>query len=318
MKEKNNMKKSIIIGSVLFFLTAGLAFGTGSAESSAAEADSGLKVFVSVLPQTFLVDRIGGGRVDVEVLVSPGKSPATYEPTPMQVAGLGTADVLFTIGVPFEKAFLTEIENSLGDLPVVDTSEGIHKRHLDAHHHDEPEGEHHDEQGDGDHDEHEGEGADPHIWLSPVLMIHQAEIIRDSLSEADPEGAALYTDGFNSLKEDLSALDGEISAMLAPHAGNTLFIFHPTLGYFADHYGLHQVAIEADGKQPSAAELAEIIEHAREEDVKIIFVQPEFSQEAAGVIADAIGGKVVVLNPLNPDYINNLRDIASDIADSYK
>jgi len=289
---------------ILLFSAGGSVFGGGQSDDTV-EDSSKLKVFVSVLPQTYFVEKIGGERVEVDVVVPPGKNPATYEPTPNQVAALSMADVLFTVGVPFENAFLPKISASLKSLIIADTSEGILKRSITEHHHDE-EG----------HDEDAAD--DPHIWLSPLLAKVQADTIHRMMVELDPQGRELYDRGLAGLKAELDDLHAELLSMLEPYKGRTLFIFHPTLGYFADEYGLEQTAIEAGGKQPSAAALVEIIEHAREDDVRIIFVQPEFPKDSAELIAEAIGGSVVGLNPLNPDYVNNLRDIGESIRKSYE
>lgn len=292
-------------------LFAAASVFAGGQQEAQVEEQSGVSVFVSIVPQTYLVEKIGGDRLDVDVLVPPGKSPATYEPTPNQMAALSGADVLFAIGVPFENAFLPTVKNSLKELKIVDTSAGIHRRSMDVHHHEE---EHHDEEA----HEHGDAALDPHVWMSPVLAKVLAQNIFDTLVEIDPAGRDVYESGLNSLFEELDGLHSRISSELAPFEGSTLFIFHPALGYFADEYGLKQVAIEAGGKEPSAAELTEIIEHARAEGVEVIFVQPEFSKESASVIAEAIGGQVVGLNPLNPDYINNLNSIAAAVRVSYE
>ena len=300
------MKKIYLLLLISLVIMTQTVFGSGGAEASADDGAE-LKVFVSILPQSYFVERIGGGRLSVEVLVPPGKNPATYEPRPSQVAALGGADVLFITGVPFENAFLPKVSSSLKSLLIADSSEGIEKRHLAEHHHDE-----------GEAHEEEESALDPHVWLSPVLAKKQAENIYKTLVRLDPQGRAVYDEGLAALQNDLDQLDSELSAMLEPFAGRTLFIFHPTLGYFADQYGLEQVAIELGGKQPSAAALAEIIEEAKHEDVRIIFVQPEFPKDSAAVVADAIGGSVVGLNPLEPDYLRNLRDIGEKIRESYE
>ena len=284
-------------------------FSSGTTEK--VEPVSGQKTieaFVSVLPQTFFVKEIGGDRVNVDVMVPPGRSPATYEPTPNQVAALSGADVFFTIGVPFEKAFIPTIRDSLKSLEIVDSGTGITRRHIEDHEH----------EGEEAHDEGSAEADDPHIWLSPGLVKIQARNIHKALVSMDPEGKAVYDEGLNKLISELDDLDQQIKTMLGPYKGKTFFIFHPTLGYFADEYGLKQVAIEAGGKDPSPAELEEIVKHAIEEGVRIIFVQPEFSEESARVIADAINGNVVKINPLDPDYINSLTGIAGKIRQSYE
>ncbi len=291
-----NTKKMILL--ILFLTAAFSAWASGNPEKSG-KSDPAVRAFVSIMPQKWFVERIGGGRVSVEVLVGPGKSPATYEPSPNQTAALSAADVFFTIGVPFERVFLSTVESSLRGLIVSDLSMGIEKRRIEGHEHEE----HH----------HTDESPDPHVWLSPAAAKLIAENVYKTLLQLDPAGSDVYDSGFNSLLNDLDKLDAEIERKLKPFAGRTVFVFHPSLGYFTDRYGLKQVAIETGGKTPNAAQLGEIINHAREDRVKIIFVQPEFSEKSAAVIADAIGGMVTELNVLSPDYINNLNKIADEV-----
>ena len=299
-------------------------------------AEAQVKVYTSILPQSYFVEKIGGDRVDVSVLVSPGKGPATYEPTPRQVLELGSTDILFTIGVPFEKAFIPTIKQTLPGLIIVDTAAGIQRRIMTEPHHHDDEEEHHDEHEhhEDDHDEHEHHneahhedehddhhheegGEDPHIWLSPRLVKVQAQTIYNALVNADPAGKAVYSQGLKALISELDELDAKLSTTLAPFKGQTLFVYHPSMGYFTDDYGLKQAAIETGGKEPSPSALEHIIEEAKEQNVKIIFVQPEFSQNSARSIAKAIDGAVVTLTPLDPDYINNLTHIAEEIEKAF-
>lgn len=296
---KKNLLLAVLVAAIVFPV-----FASGKIED---ESDAEVRTFVSVLPQKYFVETIGGSRVSVNVMVQPGRNPATYEPTPNQVASLSRADLFFTIGVPFENVFLPAISGSLKSLKIIDTSVGVEKRFLAAHQHDE--------------DDHGAElqgSVDPHIWLSPILAKKQADNIFQALVAIDPEGEELYRNGLIDLKTELDELDAKIRTMLSPFAGSTLFIFHPTLGYFADEYNLKQVAIESGGKEPSPAELEWVIKYARENGVKIVFVQPEFSEASAKVIADAIGGSVMKLNPLNPEYIESLTEIAEQIRRSYE
>lgn len=254
-----------------------------------------LTVFTSILPQQYFVEKISGDKVNVEILVSPGKSPATYEPTPQQIMGLGNADVLFTIGVPFEKAFIPTIEKALPKLKVVDTSKGIQKRMLDGKN-----------------------VKDPHIWLSPRLVKIQAKTIYQTLVNLDTKNADNYKRGYQDLVKELDDVDAKLKNALVAYKGKTMFVFHPAFGYFADDYGLKQVAIETNGKEPAPAKLEEIIEHAKAEDVHIIFVQPEFSKNAANSIAQAIDGSVVTLSTLPPNYTSNLLYIASELEKTFR
>jgi zinc transport system substrate-binding protein len=303
-----NLKKALFLCIVFCIILAGCS-------EKKTEAELPVKLFTSILPQKYFVEKIGGDRVSVEVLVSPGKSPATYEPSPQQVIDLGSARALFTIGVPFEKAFLLSIKSNLTSLEIVDTSAGITKRMLGAHSHEDEE---HEEHGEDEHEHEEESGTpDPHIWLSPKLVKQQAQHIYSALAEIDPAGKDFYKEGYDSFILELDEIDSKLKTILAPFKGETLFVFHPAFGYFADDYGLKQVAIETGGKEPAPSVLEEIIEHALEEGVKIIFVQAEFSQDSAQAIAEAIGGAVISLNPLNPDYINNLEIVANEMIKAF-
>jgi zinc transport system substrate-binding protein len=289
------MRKSLMI-----ILVVSLIFFIGGCAGN--EQKPPLTVFTSILPQKYFVEKITGDRVRVEVLVGSGKNPATYEPTPQQVMALGNAKVLFAIGVPFENAFVPKIRGTLSSLEIIDTSSGIMKRNLESHNDD---GE--------DQDEHHEGALDPHIWLSPSLVKIQSQNIYKALIRIDPAGLLAYERGYRALLKELDEVDAELKKALAPFKGGTLFVFHPAFGYFADEFGLKQVAIETGGKEPAPSVLEDIITRARRDKVKIIFVQPEFSQDAARHIAEAIGGAVVVLNPLNPDYINNMKTISAEV-----
>ena len=261
-----------------------------------------INIFVSIAPQKYFVDRIGKERVTVNVMVMPGRNPAIYEPTPDQVIALAEADLFFTIGVPFESSFLTKIEENLDNLLAVNISKGIVKRELFKHIH---------EENTADTKEHNF--PDPHTWLSPVLAKTLCKNIYDALISIDPDGEYYYRANYDSLITDLEYLHKEFTDLLSEHRGKSFLVFHPSFGYFADEYGLRQIAIETGGKEPGPYELEAIIEQAIKNNISIIFTQPEFSKRSAEVIAEAINGTVITLSTLNPDYINNLRSIAEEI-----
>lgn len=304
---------------VLVFLSAAVLFAGGSSESRSAEEvisetapDETIRAFVSIPPQLFFIREIGGDLVDAEVLVKPGQSPHAYEPTPSQMTALSRADLLFLIGVEFERALLPRIEANLPDLTVVATQEGVDYRTLEAHDHEdeEPEEEEHKED---EHKEDEAGGRDPHIWLSPENGKIIAKNMRDALAEAAPEHRETFDSNYDELVARIDRLDRELSQILQPLEGSTLFVFHPSFGYFADAYGLEQEAIETGGKEPSARELVGIIQRAKEEGVKVIFVQPQFSMRAAETAAEAIGGAVVPIDPLSENWLENLRGIGNTV-----
>lgn len=275
--------------SLLFFVFVVL-LGGGNSFAAA------LPVCVSILPQKFFVERIGGDLVDVSVMVMPGASPATYEPSPRQMVGLSKAKAYFSIGVPFENGWLDRISGTNPSMVLIKTDQGVTKIPMEARHH-----------GHAGH-EHEGGTPDPHIWLSPVLAEVIADNICEGLIDVDPENAKVYEANRDALRAELTSLDTEIRQKLAsvPDAKRTFMVFHPSWGYFAHEYGLHQVAIEVEGKSPSPRELAEIVEHGHDLGVSVVFVQPQFSSRSAQVIAAEINAEVTPLDPLAEDWAKNL------------
>ena len=270
-----------------------------------------LEVFVSIPPQAYLVDRIGGNRVDCHVLVPPGQTPHAFEPTPGQMVSLAESAVYFSIGLPFEARLLERIEGLHNDLSVVDTSRGVERRPLtDAE--PTPSRTAQDER----HHAHGFHGSDdPHIWLDPSVAGSLADTIADALARVDPDGAPVYDANLDSLKNDLTALDRELRRILEPFRGRAIYVFHPAFGYFADAYGLRQIAVQTGGAEPGARDLARLVSRAQEEDVRAIFVQPQYSARTARALADEIGAAVVPLDPLAYEYPANLRSMAAAIVD---
>jgi zinc transport system substrate-binding protein len=262
-------------------------------------SDAPLRAFVSILPQKQLVERIGGARVQIETLVNPGQNPHSFAPSPKQLARLAKAEVFFAAGVEFEKALLPKIRSSMGRLAIVDACKGLPELRVEH-------------EADGDHDEH-GE-LDPHVWLNPLNLMIQARTVRDALSELDPAGASQYEANCSQFIGELQETHEAIQKTLAPLKGSTIFVYHPAFGHFANAYGLKQEAVETGGKNPGPKHLANLIQQARAEGVKVIFVQPQFDKASAQAIAKAIGGAVVPLDPLAEDTIGNLKDMAEKIA----
>ena len=259
--------------------------------SGPAAADtSRIKTFVSILPQAYFVERLGGPHVQVEVLVGPGQSPATYEPTPKQIARLGEAAVYFRIGTPFEKGFIDKLADTHKHLEIVDTRKGVSLRYFKR--------------------SKGGSVPDPHIWLDPVRVKIQAATICEALTRLAPDHRTSFESNLQSFHRDLDHVDKEIAETLAPLKGSKFYVFHPAFGYFGDRYGLEQVAVEIEGKEPSPKQLSHLINKARSEGVKVIFVQPQYAKKDAETIAREIGGAVVPMNPLPRDYLGNLEQMA--------
>jgi zinc transport system substrate-binding protein len=250
-----------------------------------------LKVFVSILPQAYFVGRVGGERVDVSVMVGPGQSPATYEPRPKQMAKLSKASLFFRIGVPFENVWIERISKANPRMKVIDTRQGLELLPMKAHHH--------------------GKGIkDPHIWLSLRLVKIQAKNICDAFISEDLDHAAYYEANLRAFHHDLDKLDAEITGILKNLKNRQVMVFHPAWGYFCNDYALEQVPIELEGKEPSAKTLARLIAQAKAEGIRVVFVQKQFSKESAETVAKAIWGKVIQVDPLSREYLQNMRKIA--------
>ena len=280
----------------------------------AAAARARLPVYVSVAPQAYLVEQIGGELVKVRVLVPPGRSPHTYEPLPRQLAALASSRALFRVGVPFETGLMEKIRGSHHGLRIVDTREGVRLLGLDG----EDDHLHQHRHGPGDHHREMASEADPHIWLDPQRVKVQARTVASALGQIDPLKRETYDMNLAKLIAEFEALDRRIAERLAPFRGQAFMVYHPAFGYFADRYGLKQVAVEIEGKQPGARHVAELIRKARAEKIRVIFVQTGFSRTSAEVIAQEIGGVVRELDPLHRDIIENLEAMAAAIEEALK
>ncbi len=281
-----------------------------------------LRVFVSVIPQQYFAQQVGGELIVAEAMVQPGFSPATYELTGKQIARLAKADVYVRVGVPFENAWMKQIRAANQSMLLLDAREGLEPRVMEAHtpadeeattHH----SEHEHAADEVEHAEHEHKHEnelDPHIWTSPRITKQMAAQLRDVFSQLRPEHTEQFAANYERFAAELDRLDTELQAFFAEHVDVKQFmVFHPAWGYFADAYDLRQIPIEFEGKEPSAKALAELINHAKAAKVKAIFVQPQFSRRAAQQLAKAIDGKVIAINPLARNYIENLREVAHTI-----
>lgn len=321
------MKHKKLIAGMMFALM--LVLSACGPQPAQTDSESELVVTVSILPQKYFVERIGGEHVEVNVMVAPGDSPHTYEPKPEQMTALSNSVAYFSIGVDFEDAWLDKIAAANEDMLMMDTIAGIERMPMDAHEHadehdeghedihDEGHEDEHGEEHDEDHaeaheDEHEHEkgSLDPHVWTSPALVKVMSQSIYETLVDLDPEHADEFKANLDGFIADIETLEGDISGALDGVEGEKFFVYHPSWGYFAHDFGLEQVPIEIGGTEPSASELADLINEAKHEGAKVIFVQPEFSTRSAETIADEIGGSVVLISPLEEDWMSNLGKVA--------
>ncbi len=297
------MKKRQLVQTQIILIVAIIVLSTLTlAQQPQLTSPTTIKIAVSILPQKYLAEQLlSGYRFDIQVMIGPGRSPATYDPTPKEIAELQEAVKYYTIGVPFEKRLIKKLEALDRSKIIVNTYDGIALRPIVGHHHH-----------DGTECSHEGETLDPHVWLDPVLVKDIA------FKMLYPEGYRGFnpnsTKANDELCQKLDSLDAYIAEKLAPYKNEKLYVFHPSFGYFCDRYGLEQVAIETEGKEPSARQLAQLIKQAKEDKAKVIIIQSQFSTKTAEAIASEIGAEVISLDPLAYDYINNMKYMADTIA----
>ncbi len=254
-------------------------------------------VVVSIPPQQWLVERLAREQIDVRVLLPPGSSPATYDPSPRQLTTLTDSALFLTIGVPFEGAVVPTISDLMPEVSIVDTGVGVHRRSMTEGH---------------DHEHHSL--GDPHIWLDPVRMKIIAATTAEALKGVLPSSHAAIDSRLQALHQELDSIDRRVAEILQPVKGREILVFHPAYGYFTDRYQLIQVAIEVEGKSPTGRHLASIIDRFGGRKAPAVFVQPQFSAASAQRVADALGCAVVKLDPLASDYTDNLEIMATLIA----
>jgi len=255
-------------------------------------------VFVSIPPQAYVVQEIAGETVEIEVLLPPGQSPTIYEPTPKQMVRLAECDLFLTVGLLFEQRLLKKFTANLGQIKVVDTRKDIELIPMSAHHR-------------GDH-EHTGK-FDPHFWLDPNNVKIQATTIYNALCLLDSTNCDSLEQNLQVLIHRLDSVDAAIREMFAPLHGKRMYVFHPAYGYFANTYGIEQVAIEVEGKAPSIRQLMATIEQAERDKIKALFAQPQFPAQEVQTMAKELGARVVLLDPMDRNYLHNLWEIATSV-----
>lgn len=279
------------------FLIAVFSLGAGIALPRAWASSTKPLVYVSVAPEKFFVDALSGGRVEVRVLVRPGADPHTYEPRPSQMTDMSRASAYLAIGeLPFEKRLLPKLSQIAPHCRFFTLDQGVAlipasggKLDLSL------------------------QGMDPHIWLSLRNDRVIAHNVERALSSVDPAHAAFYKAASSRLVSRIDELDQKLREKFKGCEGLHFLVFHPSLGYFARDYGLVQDAIEIEGKDPKAAQLAQVIGLAKKRGIRTLFVSPEFSRHAAQTVADEIGGRLVTIDPLKEDCLGNLAAIAEEI-----
>ncbi len=260
-------------------------------------------IAVTIEPQRYFVEKIAGDLFQVYCVTPAGQSPETYDPTPRQMLQISRSQAYFRIGeIGFEQAWMKNLQSQNPDMAVFDLSEGIIKSRNEGH-----------EEGGAPLHHHHG-AVDPHIWTS----ISGARVIARNAYRAlvglDPEHQEAYRDGYQRLVEEIDSTEVAMKRLLQPLAGTSFIIYHPALTYFAREFGLQQLCIEQDGKEPSPAQLKLLLETAAESGAKVVLVQQEFDRKNAELVARETGCRLATIHPLNYDWPDEMIRLATILA----
>jgi zinc transport system substrate-binding protein len=270
----------------LFCLSSGVAL--------AGKAPESLQVMVSIAPYIDIVQKIGKDHVEVLLVVPQGADSHNFEPTLRQIQQAAKSKIWFTIGEAFEKKMQDSLQEENKELVICDLRQGLHLHHESCAHH--------------------AGGLDPHIWMSPHLMLIQAETIKSALEKALPLYKEEFEKNLHALQEELKALDEKMKKLFA-NTSLTVLVAHPAYGYFCSDYGIKQLAIEHEGKDPTAKQLTQLLKTVKKLQIKKIFVQNQYSHKGAELIAQEIGAKIVVLNPYSAHYFEMITEIGQEFCD---
>lgn len=256
-------------------------------------------VLVSVAPHKLFVEKIAKESVEVYLMVPAGASAHTYEPTPRQMITASQADIWFRIGESFENRAIQALKSHRPNLKIVDLRQGldlIHPDHALGH-----------------------RGCCPgcldlHFWLSACLAQTQAETIANALAAAYPEKASFYQENLEKFRQELQDLNQQISSILAPLKNRHIFVSHPAYAYFCRDYQLEQHAVEVEGKDPTPQQMTKLLNLARQLNMKTIFIQMQYNNKAAKLVADTLNARLVVLDPYSENYLTSMLEIAHAFA----
>ena len=296
----------LIISGCLIFLSAKDYSGLLNLSNDSEISNSSQKILVvaSVLPQKEFVDAVGGDKVQTVIMVPPGADPHTYEPKASQLQQMANAGMYVQVGsgIEFEISWMDKIKSFNQNMYIMNGSKGINLIKSSEDEHSTEDNSHHDE-GHG-HSE-----SDPHVWVSPLNAMIMVENIYQGLVKTDPKNKEYYLINKENYLKKLRQLDKNITSELSDKKGTKILVYHPSWGYFCQEYGLTQIAIEKEGKDPTPKGMAILINQAKKDNIKVIFISPQYNTRSAEVIASEIGGKVVSIDELAPDYLNNMNHV---------
>mgnify|MGYP000082520934 CR=1 FL=1 len=261
-------------------------------------------VLVSILPQQEFVERIAKDKVIIKTIVGKGASPHNYEPTPKQLLYISKAKIWLAIGIDFEKALIPKVKSLYPNVRIVEITNGVKYRTLEEHHHEDEKEEH--------------STLDPHIWLGyeQVKTILSNTLI--NLKQISPENGEFFEKNYKEYLKEIDKTFTEMKQKMKPLEGKTIFVYHPAFGYFFDNFGIIQKAFEVRGKEPTQKEILSLIKEAKKENAKVIFVQKQFSKNAAKIIAREIGVKIIEIDHLEKKWLENIKHMGNIIIEANK
>ena len=264
-------------------------------------------ISVTIEPQRYFVEKIAGNLFKIHCVTPAGQSPETYDPTPQQMVQIGKSMAYFRIGeIGFERAWMKNLSEQNPDMKVFNLSKGMkmiknHEEHVRHDH-------------DGHHHHHHHGLVDPHIWTSIEGAKTIAKNILDAVVELDPNNQSIYQNNYQALSKEIEKTEVTLKNLLEPLRGTSFIIYHPALTYFAHEFGLNQLCIELDGKEPSPAQLKKLVDTAQESKAKVVFIQKEFDQKNAELIAKETGCKLEQINPLDYNWSDAMIHLAIILA----
>lgn len=271
-----------------FFITTPIVYG-----------EDKIDLFTSIPPIAFFVEKIGGEAVNVHSLIGENENPHTYAPKPRGIVELGKSRMIFTINMPFEKSLIDKLKRLKSGPKIIDLTKNVKFRSMACAH--------------DSHQCNHTNKTDPHIWFGPEQIRVIVANIANALTINSPNKKELFKKNLKSFLEELDKLDANFAKLLLPYKGTKILVFHPSFGYLTDAYALKQEAVEIEGKSPSPRQIIKLIREAKKENIKTIFVQPQFDTKAAANIAKAINGEVVHINPMKRDVFQNMKYMVEQI-----
>ena len=285
-------------------------------------------VVTTILPTKYFVDKITNGEISATAMVNSSSNPHTYEPKPKQMKDLEEAKIYFGVDIEFDDKWGEKFTKQYPNLLFVDTAANIEKIAMQAHSHgDEEEREHEHADHDHEHEAHEHEhehehdhnhahAIDPHIWLDPVLAKAQSKNILDALCKVYSDKCDKFSENFAKFSKEVDEMDTYAKDKFKDIKNNKFVIYHPALGYFAKRYGLEQLSVEIDGKEPKPAQLAKLTKTIKDENIKVVFVAKNFPLNSAEVLAKSTGANIVMVNFLDENWQEQVQKIIDEIAKS--